>query len=378
MLELQNYDIIILLRDIFERLGVRGYLVGGAVRDMLLGALPIDFDFVVEENERKHRYLAERLSRILGCPFKYNDHYHTAKFLIDENDVDIIMARDEVYKGIASRPRVWSSSLEKDLRRRDFTVNTMASPLNGEGAGGLIDPFSGAEDLREGILRILHNKSFHDDPTRIFRGIKYGARMNLSFESSTREVLQRALEDGVLDFLGIERIKQELVRILEEKNLNQGIGLLEEFNIMDYIINYDVKLNRDIEGGAARKLTNRMLFPSLFYKNDNEALLNIEKRMSLGKSFMDIAAKLKELEVRLNCEEEELYTFLFTNQSLFTDVFLKQVFGGYSKIQKYLKFKGSISPIDGNHKDFKKADSNFNVIKAKRLIELIGSELNEY
>ncbi len=150
------------IADIATGNGLIVFLVGGAVRDVLLGCENIDLDLLVEGEGIP---LAEAVGRQLGGHVVTHPKFHTGKVeLPDKRTVDFVTARTEFYQYPAALPTAEHSSVREDLYRRDFTINTMAMQLNGEEAGRLLDPFGGSRDLAEGTIRILHNLSFIEDP----------------------------------------------------------------------------------------------------------------------------------------------------------------------------------------------------------------------
>src|SRR5215218_8215091 len=160
------------------------YLVGGAVRDLLLGRPRADVDLVVEAD-------AAALAARLGGAEKEHERFGTVKVEVAGHELDIATARTETYPEPGALPVVApAGSIEADLRRRDFSVNAMAIPLAGEPR--VIDPHGGRDDLAEGLLRVLHPRSFVDDPTRAIRAARYGSRFGFSLEPETFELLRRA------------------------------------------------------------------------------------------------------------------------------------------------------------------------------------------
>lgn len=184
--------------------GLQAYLVGGAVRDILLGQERFDLDvcLVGDASDALDRLEAEPLS---------GGRFGTAVAFVDGTRVDLARARRESYSAPGALPDVEPAGIEDDLRRRDFTINSMAIPL--EGPPRLIDPLGGARDLERGVLRMLHGASFEDDPTRALRGARYAARYGLSFEVETERALRKADLSAVSD----ERVGAELRLCAEEE-----------------------------------------------------------------------------------------------------------------------------------------------------------------
>ncbi|MFH2204247.1 MAG: hypothetical protein ABIJ96_14100 [Elusimicrobiota bacterium] len=221
------------LRPLAQLAAARGitlYAVGGCVRDGLRGAPVRDIDLVVENDARA---LARACVRRAGGSCEIFDRFGTVRLLLKGGyRVDIARARTEVYPAPAQLPVVRPASLAEDLRRRDFTVNAMARSLTERGAGQLIDPYGGASDLRARRLRTLHPASFRDDPTRIFRAARYAGRLGFAIERGTCERLAAAVHQGLPRRLSRERVRQELVRILEERAPAPAMRRLRVWNML--------------------------------------------------------------------------------------------------------------------------------------------------
>jgi tRNA nucleotidyltransferase (CCA-adding enzyme) len=193
--------------------GERAYLVGGAVRDLLLGAEHPDLDLAVEGD-------AAALARRLGGQVTEHERFATATVEVDGVRVDLATSRRETYERPGALPTVEPAPIADDLARRDFTVNAMAVPLAGEPE--LIDPHGGIDDLRAGLLRVLHDGSFTDDPTRALRAARYAARLGLTLEPRTAELLAAA----DLASVSADRVEAELCRIARESDPAAALDLL--------------------------------------------------------------------------------------------------------------------------------------------------------
>jgi tRNA nucleotidyltransferase/poly(A) polymerase len=182
------------------------YLVGGPVRDLLRGVAVSDPDLAVDGHEDD---FARRLAGLLSARLTSNDRFLTWRLDSDSNrHVDLAQVRTETYTSPGSLPKVApATSITEDLARRDFTVNAMAIRLNDE---QIVDPFSGRDDLRAGLLRTLHEQSFHDDPTRIFRAIRLAERCRLTIERLTAEAMDEAIRHGAIGTVSRDRIWKEI------------------------------------------------------------------------------------------------------------------------------------------------------------------------
>jgi tRNA nucleotidyltransferase (CCA-adding enzyme) len=197
------------------------YLVGGAVRDLLLGRPRADVDLVVEGD-------AAALAARLGGAEKEHERFGTVTVEVQGHELDVATARTESYPEPGALPVVApAAGVEADLARRDFTVNAMAIPLEGEPR--MIDPHGGREDLGEGVLRVLHPRSFEDDPTRAIRAARYGSRFGFGLEPGTFDLLRRA----DLATVSADRRRAELERLAAEPSGRVGLGLLAGWGLID-------------------------------------------------------------------------------------------------------------------------------------------------
>jgi tRNA nucleotidyltransferase (CCA-adding enzyme) len=195
------------------------YLVGGAVRDLLLGRERADLDIAVEGD-------AAELGRRLGGEVRTHERFSTATVMVDGLELDLATARAETYPRPGALPEVRPATLVDDLARRDFTINAMAVPLAGEPE--LIDPHGGANDLAAGLLRVLHERSFGDDPTRALRAARYAARYGFELEPETDRLLRAAN----LETVSRDRVEAELRKLAAEPRARRGFELLDEWGLI--------------------------------------------------------------------------------------------------------------------------------------------------
>jgi tRNA nucleotidyltransferase (CCA-adding enzyme) len=197
------------------------YLVGGAVRDLLLGRPRADVDLVVVGDAAA---LAERI----GGAVVEHERFGTVKVEVEGHEIDVATARSESYPAPGALPVVAAAEdVEADLGRRDFTINAMAIPIDGEVR--LVDPHGGEGDLEEEILRVLHPRSFADDPTRAIRAARYAARLGFRLDPETEELLRRA----DLTTVSSDRRRSELERLAEEETAYRGYELLAEWGLIE-------------------------------------------------------------------------------------------------------------------------------------------------
>jgi tRNA nucleotidyltransferase (CCA-adding enzyme) len=198
---------------------VPAYLVGGAIRDVLLGRDRSDLDVVIEGD------VAE-LANVAGFALEREGQFLTGKLKLDDGEIDVAQARAETYPAPGALPEVRPAAIADDLARRDFTVNAMAFSLGG--GGELIDPHGGVDDLRAGLLRVLHEASFVDDPTRALRAARYAARFDFDVEPETAKLLAGA----DLSTVSEDRVQNELRRAAAEQDPAKVLRLIAEWGMM--------------------------------------------------------------------------------------------------------------------------------------------------
>ncbi len=222
------------------------YLVGGAVRDVLLGreGAITDLDLVVDGDHRRMQQGAGvELARALQASYPEADlqvhgRFQTAALLwpaqseLGQVWVDIATARTEFYPYPAAHPEVEASSIQQDLYRRDFTVNALAVRLSEPRAGELLDFFGGVLDLEAGRVRVLHANSFIEDPTRIYRAVRFAVRLQFQIDPQTERYIRHALESGLHDAVGGDRLKSELRYILEAAYWRPALKLLSDLGAL--------------------------------------------------------------------------------------------------------------------------------------------------
>ncbi|MFW6056289.1 MAG: CCA tRNA nucleotidyltransferase [Chloroflexota bacterium] len=191
--------------------GLRCCLVGGPVRDLLLGEPGLDLDIVVEGNAVE---LAQALASAYGVRVVVHRDFGTATVEVGVAHIDLVTARAETYERPGALPTVRPGTIEEDLFRRDFSMNAMAVLLSRHGRGDIVDPHSGRRDLEHGILRVLHGGSFIDDATRMLRGVRYEQRFGFSFDPCTLGLLGRDMH--YLETISGDRVRHEFERTFDE------------------------------------------------------------------------------------------------------------------------------------------------------------------
>ncbi|HEY7196608.1 MAG TPA: CBS domain-containing protein [Gaiellaceae bacterium] len=205
------------------------YLVGGAVRDVLMDEPAFDLDVAVEGDGIA---FGHALADALGGRVVPHDKFGTAIVVLPAGErVDVATTRTEFYDRPAALPRVERASIRQDLFRRDFTINAMAASLKGEDFGRLVDPFGGLADLERGVVRVLHNLSFIDDPTRIFRAVRYENRHGFRMDAHTVSLARACVEMDLVGELSSSRLRDELQALLDEAEVGDAILRMHELGI---------------------------------------------------------------------------------------------------------------------------------------------------
>jgi tRNA nucleotidyltransferase (CCA-adding enzyme) len=230
----QLQGLLVIIGKEAARQDVRAYLVGGLVRDLLLGRPNLDVDIVVEPSAIP---FAEHLAGVLGAQLRTHPQFQTATLLLPAGEsIDLVTARTEFYRGPAALPDVDLGTIRQDLYRRDFTINTMAICLAGARFGELLDFFGGRDDLRLGLIRVLFNLSFVEDPTRILRAIRFEQRYGFQIEDQTLGFLRSAVKHQLLSEVSAERLRGELREMLAEENAAQMILRMDELEVLSQIL----------------------------------------------------------------------------------------------------------------------------------------------
>ncbi len=245
MLKRLSNEIFVYLKKLGETgdiLDLPVYVVGGFVRDLLLGIENLDIDVTVEGDGI---LFAETFARNHGCRVKSHKKFGTAVLVFPGNfKIDVASTRLEYYSSPGALPTVERSSLKMDLYRRDFTINTLAIRLNRKDFGILIDYFSAQRDLQDKVIRVLHNLSFVEDPTRVFRALRFEQRLGFRIAKHTENLIRNAVKMNFLSKLGGKRLLTELVIILKEKEPEMGIERMASLGLLQFI-HPDLKLTQE-------------------------------------------------------------------------------------------------------------------------------------
>src|SRR5688572_4641732 len=200
-LSTERMRLLHLVKDEATQRGLPLYIVGGAVRDLMFGRAVNDFDLTVEGDAIA---LARSLAQKHGGKVTAHTSFGTARWFLpnrlksetsSHDTLDIVSARSETYKHPAALPTVTLGRIEDDIRRRDFTINALAIRLDGSHFGELRDDLNGVDDLKKGIIRVLHPRSFIDDPTRMYRAVRYEKRYQFEIAKETLALVPEARPD---------------------------------------------------------------------------------------------------------------------------------------------------------------------------------------
>ncbi|MBT5875040.1 MAG: CCA tRNA nucleotidyltransferase [Candidatus Latescibacteria bacterium] len=204
------------------------FLVGGVVRDLIIGKHATDLDLVIVGDAIS---FGRQLSHQYAGEFKYHTRFGTASVVFPDGVcLDLATARSERYEHSGALPSVVPSNLTDDLLRRDFSINAMAIGLTGERAGEFIDPFLGLQDLENHVIRVLHPQSFIDDPTRLFRAVRFEQRLGFHLEDTTLGLFLDAVKGELIRKLTPERLKEQIRLTLQEDHPWAPVSRLYELN----------------------------------------------------------------------------------------------------------------------------------------------------
>ena len=220
-----------LVAEVARAKGVFPYLVGGPVRDLLLGRPAIDVDLTLEEGAST---LARALAKHVDGRVKSFPQFLTYKVVAEGlPEIDIATARKERYRAPGALPAVEVGKLKDDLLRRDFSINAIALDVID---GTIHDPIEGQKDLRDRVVRVLHEKSFIDDPTRIFRAIRLATRLGFALEPQTAGWMREAIESGALQTISRERVWREIFHAMDEANAPAVLAAFDQHAALTPVI----------------------------------------------------------------------------------------------------------------------------------------------
>ncbi|HMK60076.1 MAG TPA: CBS domain-containing protein [Dissulfurispiraceae bacterium] len=237
------YDFIVLAGNVADELGYGAYLVGGCVRDILRREENLDIDIVIEGDGIS---FARNLGERIAAKVTVHQAFGTAMVIKDMFKLDVATARTEYYEAPAALPKVETSSLKRDLYRRDFTINTLAVRINHKDFGHLIDFFGGQRDLKDKVIRVLHNLSFVEDPTRAFRAIRFSERFGFKITKHTENLIKLAVRMNIFDKLSGTRLYDELTLIFSETDPIKSLKRLADYDLTQ-LIHPKLKFSSELE-----------------------------------------------------------------------------------------------------------------------------------
>lgn len=226
-------ELINKIGDLGDLLRVRVFVVGGFVRDLILGQTSPDIDISVEGNGIE---FAQEFYKRFGNKIKIHEKFQTAAIRCGNFKIDIVTARSEYYEHFGALPTVQKADIKSDLLRRDFSINSIAILINKKSFGQILDPVGGQKDLQAGIIRVLYNMSFMDDPTRIFRAVKFEQRYKFGIAQETLNLINEAVKSNVFNFISKERIANELNLIFNEDSKMSILKRLVQLDVFRNLI----------------------------------------------------------------------------------------------------------------------------------------------
>lgn len=315
----ESLEVLAVAARIAAGMGMSLYLVGGIIRDLLLVKKSYDLDIVVEGDAVS---LANSFSEAVRGKVTTHQRFRTATVNWNGQRIDFATARSETYPRPGALPVIEPGLIDSDLARRDFTVNAIAADLSPESFGRFIDPFYGREDLKKRLIRVLHEKSFLDDPTRIWRAVRYEQRLGFEIEPATLEQLRRNIK--ALDTVSRDRIRHELELVLRENEpekvlIRAGkLGMLENIHPMltgdDWLAAVFRRVRKTCEPESPPV---EQYLALLVYRLDNEDIkelsldLNLRKQQSV--TLNDLCLLKEKLEIIDDSPLQPSVTFLVLN-----------------------------------------------------------------
>jgi len=283
------YNLLKFSGEVAEGLGFNAYLVGGSVRDLLRGEENLDIDIVIEGDGI---VFAKALGEKLNASVKSHQRFNTAQVITGKLKLDVATARTEYYESPAALPKVEKSSIKKDLYRRDFTINSLAIKLNPKDFGLLIDFFGSQRDLKEKTIRVLHNLSFIEDPTRAFRAIRFSERFGFKISKHAENLIKSTVKMNLFEKLSGPRLYEELLLLFNETEPGRALKKLSDLGLLK-VIHPALTFNEELEE------TLKSLHETVSWFN----LLFLEEKTDRGVLYlMALLSELKEEEAEATAE----------------------------------------------------------------------------
>ncbi|MGQ9465538.1 MAG: CCA tRNA nucleotidyltransferase [bacterium] len=350
--------------DFFSHSSYKAYFVGGIIRDTILKRDAKDVDIIIEGNVEK---AASELNTLLNGKLQRHKDFGTIAIYKDNMRFDLAMARKEIYRTPGALPIVSKANIDEDLKRRDFTINAIALSISKNTCGQILDPFDGIGDIKNGLIRILHKKSFLDDPTRIFRALRYKNQLGFRLESNTEKLLNDAISKGMLERISKQRIMNELKLIFTEKSYKKTLRDLKKYHIVEF----SARALKKIEAMGDLKyyyFLNLIGTEDLPLSNQEKRIINDLKKLNKLKRAIKMAKTNSEIFFLLSEIDEKVLNVIQT-----LDPELKQKIRLYRSLRK-------IKPLV-NGKDLIKIgikqDSNFKKILSRLYRLQLDGKIND-
>lgn len=339
------------LGEAAAEIGLHAYLVGGPVRDLILSKPPADVDFAVQGDIS---HLANYLIEAWNATIVMRSQFLTVKLSVDGTIVDLASTRQERYLSPGDLPKVKAASITKDLARRDFSINSMAVAICPDQFGDLLDPYDGESDLKSRKIRVLHQRSFRDDPTRILRAIRYEQRLNFRLEDETNSQINEY--SSLLSTISPDRIRHELERFFNEPVPENALARANALGVLSDI--HPSLYWTPSQSTGASKLAGENRFDPLTYlaimsySIGQENALAIANRLNMPKAWTLIWFEMPQIQSALlslndpsvspSQVEEKLRNF--SDHSLLAAQAMDQTFSSKKWINCYMNYLRHIRP----------------------------------
>ncbi len=304
------YEFLVIAGKVADELKFNAYLVGGCVRDILRGEENLDIDIVVEGDGIA---FAKKLGEQIEAKVKFHHRFGTAQVIYQKTEdsllkIDVATARTEYYESPAALPKVEVSSIKKDLYRRDFTINTLAVKLNKKDFGLLIDFFGGQRDLKDRAIRVLHNLSFIEDPTRAFRAVRFSERFGFKLTKHTENLIKSVMAMNIFEKLSGTRLYDELILTFNETNPIKTLKRLGDYDLLS-VMHPKISFSSELES-FLQSVHDTITWFELLFLNEKYDKAIIYIMALLDKlSRQEREAALTRLSVPLNIKDRVLKGF---------------------------------------------------------------------
>lgn len=336
-----------------ETLGFKAYLVGGAVRDLILRNKNLDIDIVIEGDGI---IFAKKFSETFPCKIRSHQRFGTAVMIFPDGfKIDVATTRLEYYEKPGALPTVELSSIKLDLYRRDFSINTLAVRLNPDGYGELLDFYGGLKDIKSKTIRVLHNLSFVEDPTRILRALRFEQKFGFTIGKQTQSLIKSTVKLNLFKSVAGGRFLTELIYILQEEDFITTLKRMSVFGLLG-AIHPEISLGKAEEIVLYKARDVLSWYHLLFLEDSVEEWLVIFLILTTSLDHKELSRLVKKLDVEGKHR--------------------KEIIAGREKANKALKF------ISGRTETLSKSDL-FHLLKSFPLELIIymmiktGHELSE-